>query len=95
MESMDVLLEMQRENRDNHADLVNKVDTGFAQVTSALTVHTREDDSRFAKLDLQLQPLQQTHNTIKWARRTVYAAAAMALFDGIGHLFGYFKGMRL
>lgn len=81
-----LLLEMQRENRADHAALVEKVDTGFTSVREALTTHAREDDKRFNELNLLLQPVLETHKAMKWAKRTVIGGAAVAVIDLLVHL---------
>jgi hypothetical protein len=85
---MDAIVDMMREN---HRDLSKKVDEGFEKMTSALVAHGREDDQRFAALDLTLLPLQETHNMLKWARRTVYGAVIIAIIDGLGHVAEYVR----
>lgn len=85
---MDALVEMLK---DNHADLVRKVDGGFKEMTAALTTHAREDDKRFAGVELKLQPLVELREGVKWARRSFYGASVLALITEVFHLLSKAK----
>lgn len=86
MKTLDVLLQIQTETRSGLGTLVEKVDTGFAGVNTALAAHAREDDTRFNDIKLELQPLVELRKGIVWAKRTFYGSALLAVLAEAAHI---------
>lgn len=77
------LHEMRQERRDDHAELVRKVDTGFAEGAEWMKVHEAADVERFNQIDKRLMPLE----TVKAAAVWLVGAVLVALLGAGGMIY--------
>ncbi len=80
-DTVDVVLEMAAESRQNHATLVEKVDKGFATVLAGAASHELHDVQRFADIDRRLTPIETTRTTLRWVIGSGFVAGLGLLVD--------------
>jgi hypothetical protein len=76
-----LLLEMRREQREDHKTLATTVVEGFDKLQSAMATHVLEDTSKFATLDARLDVVESTRKTVRWFGATVIVAAVGAIIE--------------
>lgn len=85
MDSVELVLsrldKMRAEQREDHAALVQKVDTGFHSINTAAAAHELEDTKRFAAVDKRVESVENTRRSIRWLGATVIVALIGAFFD--------------
>lgn len=83
MKTLDILLDLQREQRANHQELSAAVTTGLAQVHEVLAAHTLADVAQFAALDKRLAPIESLRTTARWATGAGFVASLGIVADFI------------
>jgi len=88
MELEKFLLEMRREQRDDHERLVEKVDAGFLSISTSMAKHELDDTKAFNTIDSRLVIVENMRRTIRWLAVTTVGGGIAATADYlINHLF--------
>lgn len=88
MDIQQFLLEMRREQREDHNALVKKVDDGFKEAAAALNAHALQNveslseyDGRILRIDGRLKVVENTRRTVRWLGFTLTATALTGIVD--------------
>lgn len=61
-----ILLDMRREQREDHQTLVKKVDAGFGGVHTRINDHEVKDVEEFTEIAGRLKTLEEARSEIRW-----------------------------
>lgn len=88
MDIQGLLLEMRKEQREDHDRLVEKVDEGFRSLQSAMSTHEVSDLKAFNAIDNRLMIVENMRRTIRWLAVTSVGAGIAGAADYlVNHFF--------
>lgn len=81
MDIQSLLLEMRKEQREDHDRLVEKVDDGFRALQTSMTNHEVADVKAFSAIDNRLLIVENMRRTIRWLGATAVGGSIAAVAD--------------
>ena len=77
----DILFKMRDEQKEDHENLVKKVDEGFKAVALVAANHELHDQKLFSALDKRMVIVENTRRSIRWLGATVLVTFLGGLAD--------------
>lgn len=81
MELETLLMDMRKEQRDDHGALTAKVDAGFKEVADTLKHHEQSDLRLFAAIDKRVSTVEGTRKALIWLVGVIIVAVLGGAVD--------------